>query len=174
MKRLVTIFLIFSFFIIAGGSLYAEKDVKVQGSITPSVLVPGEEALLTVTFQIPEGFHQTRADDFFFIAFENSTWFTMGEIVYPVGIMEDELENYYGTVTLESAFLISEKNPTGKQTVKVKAAWQICDEAGVSFEMMRRLREIEEEYGHLKRRRGLPEEMLEAVKTALNERDNSN
>ena len=133
MKRLVTIFLIFSFFIIAGGSLYAEKDVKVQGSITPSVLVPGEEALLTVTFQIPEGFHQTRADDFFFIAFENSTWFTMGEIVYPVGIMEDELENYYGTVTLESAFLISENNPTGKQTVKVKAAWQICDEAGVCF-----------------------------------------
>ncbi|MCK5200705.1 MAG: thioredoxin family protein [Spirochaetales bacterium] len=133
MKRFVTIFLIFSFFVMAGGSLFAEKDLQVQGSITPSVLVPGEEAVLTVTYQIPEGFHQTRADDFFFIAFENNTWFPMGEIVYPDGIIENELENYYGTVTLEAAFLVSENIPAGKQTVKVKAAWQICDEAGVCF-----------------------------------------
>ena len=132
-KRLAAIFLIFTFFVIAGESLFAEEDVKVQGSITPSVLVPGEEATLTVTYQIPEGFHQTKADDFFFITIENNTWFQMGEIVYPTGIMENELENYYGAVTLEAAFLVSENTPAGKQTVKVKVAWQICNEAGVCF-----------------------------------------
>lgn len=133
MKRLITIFLIFSFFVIAEKPLFAEKDVKVHGSITPSILVPGEEAVLTVTFQIPEGFHQTRADDFFFIAIENDIWFPMGKIVYPVGTIEDELENFYGTVTLKAAFLVSENVPTDRQILKIKAAWQICDEKGVCF-----------------------------------------
>ncbi len=43
----------------------------------------------------------------------------------------------------------------------------VCEEHGVSFEMMRRLRDIEEEFGHLKRRHGLPEEMREAVRQEL-------
>ena len=46
---------------------------------------------------------------------------------------------------------------------------QVCEGQGVSFELMRRLRDIEEEYGHLKRRHGLPEEMREAVRRAVAE-----
>jgi len=46
---------------------------------------------------------------------------------------------------------------------------QVCEAQGVSFELMRRLRDIEEEYGHLKRRHGLPDEMREAVRRALAE-----
>ncbi len=44
---------------------------------------------------------------------------------------------------------------------------EVCEQLGVSFEMMRRLRDIEEEYGHLKRRHGLPEEMREVVRQEL-------
>lgn len=133
MKKLTTLFLISTLLIITGASLFSEENVKVQGNITPVILVPGDEAVLTVTYEIAEGFHQTRSDDFFFIAFENNTWFPIGEIVYPEGVIEDNLENFYGTVTLEAAFLVSENIPSDIQTAKVKAAWQICDENGVCF-----------------------------------------
>ena len=43
----------------------------------------------------------------------------------------------------------------------------VCEEHGVSFELMRRLRDLEEEYGHLKRRQGLPDDMREAVRQAV-------
>ena len=39
-----------------------------------------------------------------------------------------------------------------------------CQKYGIPLEMMRRLRDIEEEYGHLKRRHGLPEEMRETIR----------
>lgn len=39
-----------------------------------------------------------------------------------------------------------------------------CEKLGVPFEMMRQLRDIEEEYGHLKRRHGLPGDMRETVR----------
>jgi len=44
---------------------------------------------------------------------------------------------------------------------------EVCEHQGVPFEMMRRLRDIEEEYGHLRRRHGLPEEMREAVRQEI-------
>ena len=42
-----------------------------------------------------------------------------------------------------------------------------CDKHGIPFEMMRQLREIEDEYGHLKRRHGLPEQMREIIQKFL-------
>ena len=42
---------------------------------------------------------------------------------------------------------------------------EVCQEHDLPFELMRRLREIEEQYGHLRRRHGLPEEMREAVRS---------
>ncbi len=113
--------------------IYAQEPVIVRGEITPSVLNPGDRATLTVSFEIPEGFHQTRADDFFFMSLENNTQFSLAEINYPEGVLEEGLENFYGTVTLTAAFLVSEDIDPGRQTVQVKAAWQICDEYGVCF-----------------------------------------
>jgi thiol:disulfide interchange protein len=123
---LISLYLIFNTF-----PVFSDDKVKITGSIIPSVLNIGEEAMLTVNFEIAEGFHQTRSDDFFFISFENNTWFPMGEIIYPEGQIKDDLENFYGTVTLKAKFLVSENIPAGIQKAKVKAAWQICDEAGV-------------------------------------------
>lgn len=42
----------------------------------------------------------------------------------------------------------------------------VCEEYGIPFEMMRRLRDLEEEYGSLRRRHGLPELMRETVKNS--------
>lgn len=41
---------------------------------------------------------------------------------------------------------------------------EVCEQQDVPFEMMRSLRDVEEEYGHLKRRHGLPEEMRDVVR----------
>ncbi len=131
MKNLIKLVPVFIFLSLS--LLSAQETVIVRGEISPGVIEPGETATLSVSFEIPEGFHQTRADDFFFISFEDSTWFTITEIKYPVGIIEDELENFYGTVTITADFTVSEDIPSGKQTVSVKAAWQICDEYGVCF-----------------------------------------
>jgi DNA sulfur modification protein DndC len=40
----------------------------------------------------------------------------------------------------------------------------VCEELGSSFEMIRRLRDVEEEFGHLKRRHGLPEELRDIIR----------
>ena len=133
MKKIISIFLILAFLLINSTTLFSDERVKISAGITPSVLVPGEEGTLSVTFEIAESFHQTRSDDFFFISFENNTWFTMGDIIYPVGIIKDGLENFYGSVTLEAPFTAAKNIPSGNQTVKVLAAWQICDEEGVCF-----------------------------------------
>ncbi len=133
MKKLLIFLFIGAYLLINILPLFSEENVKIKVSINPSELTPGEEGLLTVTFNIDEEFHQTRADDFFFISFENNDWFTMGDILYPVGIIKDGLENYYGLVTLEASFKVSENIPSGNQTAKIKAAWQICDEEGVCF-----------------------------------------
>ena len=41
---------------------------------------------------------------------------------------------------------------------------EVCEDSQIPFEMMRRLRDVEEKFGHLRRRHGLPEEMRETVK----------
>ncbi len=53
-------------------------------------------------------------------------------------------------------------NPTLSKEEKLLE--DVCREHGIPFEMMRRLRDLEEEYGSLRRRHGLPDLMREAVK----------
>lgn len=60
--------------------------------------------------------------------------------------------------------LDKEKNYLSKEEDLLREA---CEQHSVSFEMMRRLRDLEEEFGHLKRRHGLPEEMRETVRQSL-------
>lgn len=58
--------------------------------------------------------------------------------------------------------------PEGKENPALSKEEQlleeVCKEYDISFEMMRRLRDLEEEYGSLRRRHGLPELMRETVK----------
>lgn len=133
MKKFSVLFLTAVILVFPVIPVFSEGNVKVRGSISPSKLSPGDEAILSVFFEIEEGFHQTRSDDFFFISFEDNALFPMGEIVYPAGIVKDGLENYYGTVTLKAPFLVSEGIHPGNRTAGVKAAWQICDEEGICF-----------------------------------------
>ena len=111
--------------------MYAQEKVKTTGNI--SKIEGSDNYRLTVKFEIPEGFHQTRSDDFFFISFQDTNLFQIDKVIYPEGILEDGLENYYGTVELKADFHISGNITGSKKTAKVKAAWQICNEDGVCF-----------------------------------------
>jgi len=61
-----------------------------------------------------------------------------------------------------------EPMPEGKENPALSKEEQlleeVCKEYDIPFEMMRRLRDLEEEYGSLRRRHGLPELMRETVK----------
>ena len=46
---------------------------------------------------------------------------------------------------------------------------RVCERHDVPFEMMRQLRDIEEEYGQLKRRHGLPDQMRETIQKFVKE-----
>jgi len=48
---------------------------------------------------------------------------------------------------------------------------EVCEEMGISFEMIQKLRETEEEFGHLRRRRGLPDQMREIIQAAVTEEE---
>lgn len=133
MKKLLLYLSIGAFLIFSTPTLFSKENVTIDVSIYPEELIPGEEGTLRVTYDIDEKFHQTRADDFFFISFDNTDWLIMEDIIYPEGVFKDELENYYGSVTLEAKFKVSENIPSGNQTVRVVAAWQICDEDGICF-----------------------------------------
>ena len=66
-----------------------------------------------------------------------------------------------------------EPMPEGKENPALSKEEQlledICMEHNIPFEMMRRLRDLEEEYGSLRRRHGLPDLMREAVKSSIRE-----
>lgn len=74
----------------------------------------------------------------------------------------DLVETIWRQVYEEESMAEGKENPAlSKEDLLLE---EVCKEYGVSFEMMRRLRELEEEYGSLRRRHGLPELMREAVK----------
>ena len=50
---------------------------------------------------------------------------------------------------------------------------QVCGTHEVPFEVMRSLREIEEKFGHLRRRHGLPEEMRDVLRQKVRAQDSS-
>jgi len=61
-----------------------------------------------------------------------------------------------------------EPMPDGKENPALSKEEQlledVCKEYNIPFEMMRRLRDLEEEYGSLRRRHGLPDLMRETVR----------
>jgi DNA sulfur modification protein DndC len=78
----------------------------------------------------------------------------------------DTVQRIWGQVYKQET--MSHDNKEGNYLIKEEALLRkVCEQHDVSFEMMRRLRDLEEEFGHLKRRHGLPEEMRETVRQAL-------
>ncbi len=84
--------------------------------------------VLTVTYVIPEGYHQTFSEDFFRFEITAPQGVKMGEIFYPKGKSEDGLLNYYGTVELSA-----EISGVKSESISIDVHWQLCDENGTCF-----------------------------------------
>lgn len=76
----------------------------------------------------------------------------------PVDMVERIWQHVYKEVPMPEGY----ENPSlSKEDALLE---EVCKEYGIPFEMLRRLRDLEEEYGSLRRRHGLPELMRETVK----------
>lgn len=80
----------------------------------------------------------------------------------PSNLVSHIIHNYNEVITMDNSIY----DHLSKEDQILKAA---CDHLNVPFEMMLQLRNIEEDYGRLKRRFGLPEDMRETIKKYANE-----
>jgi DNA sulfur modification protein DndC len=78
----------------------------------------------------------------------------------------DTVQGIWTQVYKEKSMLNKKKHENSHLSKEETLLRDVCEKHGISFEMMRRLRDLEEEFGHLKRRHGLPEEMRDVVRQA--------
>ncbi len=113
-----------------------------QASPPEAEVVPQSEALVldqsgtgsfTVTFFYPEGFHQTKQEDFFTVSAPESAPLAVINVNYPEGVREDGIINYYGSASLEVEVEARENMNAGEYRIPFTASYQLCDEAGTCF-----------------------------------------
>ena len=124
MKRVCILFIM----IVSISALFAQKIDKISASIEQSP--SGNETLISVSYIIPEGMHQTLNKDFFLFSIESSIELILGEIKYPEGKIENELEVFYGEVVLTANIGIPGNILPGTYPVQITAEYQLCDETG--------------------------------------------
>ncbi len=124
MKRSIVILMMLLFVITAFAQEFTSEEI-VSAKITDSQI--------EVTFIIPEGYHQTLQEDYFFIETEEMEGVSFEPTVYPKGELdEDGNIEYHDTITLTKQFTVSE-NFKGDPIIQVYAGYQFCDEEGTCF-----------------------------------------
>jgi len=126
----VILFFTLIIFLFSAQSLIAQDNVA-NGSIQPSEISHGGKGVITVTFTIPQGMHQSLQEDYFYIEAEEVEGITFLPTQYPEGVEKDGLINFYESVTLQQEFTILEDLPAGEYKLTVYAGYQFCDEAGM-------------------------------------------
>lgn len=129
MKKVILFFTLI-IFLFSAQSLIAQDNVA-TGNINPSEISPGGMGMITVTFTIPEGMHQSLQEDFFYIEAKEVEGIVFLPTQYPEGVEEDGLINFYESVTLQQEFTLLEDFPAGEYELAVYAGYQFCDEAGM-------------------------------------------
>ncbi len=86
-----------------------------------------------IVFNFPEGFHQTKQEDFFTITAPASSPLQVHTVHYPEGVKEEGIINYYGSATLRVEVTARENMNSGEYRIPFKAHYQLCDEAGTCY-----------------------------------------
>lgn len=131
MKKVVLFFTLI-IFLFSAQSLLAQDNIA-TGSIQPSELLPGGKGMITVTFTIPEGMHQSLQEDYFYIEAEEVEGIEFSHTQYPEGIEEDSLINYYESVILQQEFTLSKDFPADAYELLVYAGYQFCENSGMCY-----------------------------------------
>ena len=129
MKKVILFFTLIIFLFSA--QLLIAQDNVATGSIQPSEIFPGGKGMITVTFTIPEGMHQSLQKEYFYIEAEEVEGIEFLPTQYPEGVEKEGLINYYESVTLLQEFTLLEDFPAGEYKLAVYAGYQFCDDAGM-------------------------------------------
>ena len=97
------------------------------------ILRPGESGTLSVLYRFPEGYHQTKTVSIFRLEAESETGIVFGSTLYPDGIIEEGVENFYEEALLTLEFFIPDTIEEGFHDISVTARFQLCDEAGICY-----------------------------------------
>ncbi len=116
-------FLIAILFMIITG-IFAQTE-----TIEPKIEAVIKKDQIEVTYNIPEGYHQTLQKDYFFVEAEEAEGITFKPTIYPEGKKKDDGNiEYHGTVTLIKKFTIDDNYKLDK--INIYAGYQICLDTG--------------------------------------------
>ncbi|MFW5711574.1 MAG: thioredoxin family protein [Spirochaetia bacterium] len=111
----------------------AAPQADVQPQSEALVLDQAGTGSFTVTFFFPEGFHQTKQEEFFTVSAPDAAPLVVTNVNYPAGVHEEGIVNYYGSASLEVEVRARESISAGEYRVPFSASYQLCDEAGTCF-----------------------------------------
>ncbi len=129
MKKVILFFTLIIFLFSA--QLLIAQDNVATGSIQPSEIFPGGKGMITVTFTIPEGMHQSLQKEYFYIEAEEVEGIEFLPTQYPEGVEKDSLINFYESVTLLQEFTLLENFPACEYKLTIFAGYQFCDDVGM-------------------------------------------
>jgi len=118
-------------FVLSIVKISAEEQV-VTGIIEPGQIEVGQKGQVKVTFNIPEGLHQSLNEDYFFIEPDGMEGVAFEPTVFPVGEKDkDGVITYYHEVTLTRLFNLDKNFEHGYYEIKIITGYQFCDDAGL-------------------------------------------
>ncbi|MDZ7794043.1 MAG: thioredoxin family protein [Spirochaetia bacterium] len=126
----------------SGGSAEAVSEpqpgspsARIEPPSTPVVLRENGSSF-EVIFYIPDGFYQSKQQDFFTVSAPNSSPLAVTSVEYPEGLQEAGPENevkYYNSAALTVQVSTKEDIKAGEYRIPFTASYQLCDEAGTCF-----------------------------------------
>ena len=108
-----------------------DPDIVIQ--LDENSLRPGESGILQVEFTFPKGYHQTRTPETFKLEGAAAPGIVYGRTLYPDGMEENGVINYYGTAKLKLEFFLADSLAEGDHQFDLDIFYQLCDENGTCF-----------------------------------------
>lgn len=111
-------------------------SARIEGPSTPIELREDGNSSFEVAFYIPDGFYQSKQQDFFTVSAPQSSPLEVASVQYPEGVQEEGPEGeikYYDSTTLTVEVSTREDIDAGEYRIPFTASYQLCDEAGTCF-----------------------------------------
>jgi len=111
-------------------------SARIEGPSTPIELREDGSGSFKVTFYIPDGFYQSKQQDFFTVSAPDSSPLAVTSVEYPEAVQQAGTEGdakFYDSATLTVQVSTREDINAGEYRIPFTASYQLCDEAGTCF-----------------------------------------